>query len=91
MIPLGSERVIVLVRDGCHLCIEALATIEDLCSRLEVSWRSMDVDADAALKSEYSDHVPVTFVDGRLHARWFVDRTELTAALGAAMPGPSRD
>lgn len=81
MVAFGPERVIVLVRDGCHLCAEALLAVEEVCARTGANWRSVDVDSDPALKAEFSDHVPVTFVDGALHSRWFVD----TAALGAVL------
>lgn len=41
----------------------------------------VDVDADAALKGRWGDHVPVTFVDGVLIAYWFLDRDTLVSAL----------
>lgn len=83
MVAFGPERVIVLVRDGCHLCAEALVAVEEVCARMGATWRSVDVDSVPSLKAEFSDHVPVTFVDGSLHSRWFVDPTALGAALNA--------
>lgn len=76
-----GDRVVVLVRDGCHLCDDAVVTIAAVCRERGVSWRSVDVDAEPALKARYTDHVPVTFVDGVQHALWFVDAAKLTAAL----------
>lgn len=76
--------VVVLVRDGCHLCVEALGTIEQVCARAGVSWRSIDVDGDEGLRAAYTDHVPVTFVAGVEHARWFVAQDALTEAVRAA-------
>ncbi|MEA4944922.1 MAG: glutaredoxin family protein [Propionicimonas sp.] len=81
MVLSGPERVVVLVRDGCHLCAEALGVIEGVCARVGATWRSVDIDSDSALRADYTDHVPVTFVDGVLHARWFVDATDLEQAL----------
>ncbi len=81
MVAFGPERVIVLVRDGCHLCAEALAAVEKVCSLTGATWRSVDVDSAPSLKAEFSDHVPVTFVDGALHSRWFVDQEALRTAL----------
>lgn len=84
MIDFGGALVVVLVRDGCHLCVEALRTIEQVCTRAGVSWRSIDVDGDEALRVAYTDHVPVTFVAGVEHGRWFVDHSALAAAVQAA-------
>ena len=36
---------------------------------------------DDALRAEFTDHVPVTFVDGEQFSLWFVDRERLAAAL----------
>ena len=44
-------------------------------------WRIVDVDSDPELSAEYTDHVPVTFVDGVRHAIWFLDADALRAAL----------
>lgn len=77
----SSERVLLLVREGCHLCIDAASVVTEVCADLGIPWRSVDVDTDPELRSAYTDHVPVTFVDGVEHARWFVDAAKLRAAL----------
>ena len=77
-----DARVVLLVRDGCHLCDEAVAHVENVCAGLGVSWRTVDVDSDPALRAEHTDHVPVTIVDGAQHSLWFVDAGRLAAALG---------
>ncbi len=77
----SSERVLLLVREGCHLCIDAASVVTEVCADLGIPWRSVDVDTDPELRSAYTDHVPVTFVDGIEHARWFVDAAKLRAAL----------
>ena len=76
-----AARVVVLVRDGCHLCDEAVAHVENVCAGLGVSWRAVDVDSDPALRAEHTDHVPVTIVDGVRFALWFLDPDALRAAL----------
>ncbi len=73
--------MLVLVRDGCHLCVDAVAIVETVCSELMVRWAVRDLDTDPRLRAAWTDHVPVTFVDGREHARWFVDAALLRAAL----------
>lgn len=77
----SGERVLLLVRDGCHLCVEATSVVSEVCTDLGLPWLSVDVDSDPDLRSAYTDHVPVTFVDGIEHARWFVDPVRLRAAL----------
>lgn len=78
---LSSERVLLLVREGCHLCVDAASVVTEVCADLGVPWRSVDVDSDPEFRAAYTDHVPVTIVDGVEHARWFVDPAKLRAAL----------
>lgn len=80
-LQLPDARVVVLVREGCHLCDDALGIIETVCRDAGASWQAVDVDADPELRARYTDHVPVTFVDGAQHALWFVDAAELAGAL----------
>ena len=79
---LPDTRVVVLTRQGCHLCDDAIAVIETVCRDRAVPWQAVDVDADPALRAQYTDHVPVTFIDGRQHAQWFLDAERFAAALG---------
>lgn len=79
--PHARERVVVLVRAGCHLCDAAVEAVAGVCRDLAVTWRVEDVDADPELRARYGDHVPVTFVDGVRHSYWFVEEARLRAAL----------
>ncbi|QIK73816.1 glutaredoxin family protein [Propioniciclava coleopterorum] len=76
-----GDRVVVLVRQGCHLCDDAVVTIGEVCAQRDIAWSAVDVDTDPELQARYTDHVPVTFVDGEQHSLWFVDRDRLVAAL----------
>ena len=78
---LPDARVVVLVRQGCHLCDDALAIVSTVCAHVGATWTSVDVDSDAQLRDQYTDHVPVTFVDGEQLSLWFVDEARLSAAL----------
>ncbi|MDN5570584.1 MAG: glutaredoxin family protein [Propionibacteriaceae bacterium] len=78
---LNAARVVVVTREGCHLCDEALVAVDTVCQELNISWQAVDVDADPSLRRDYTDHVPVTFVDGVQHALWFVDAGRLRDAL----------
>lgn len=84
---MGSRpRILLLTRDGCHLCEQARTVIESVASAFDVPWRSLDVDSDPRLRSEYGDHVPVTFVDGQLISRWFLEPASLEVALSVEPP-----
>lgn len=78
---LGSARVVVLVREGCHLCEAAVAVVEQVTGETGDTWATVDVDADPALARRWTDEVPVTFVDGRQHDFWRVDPHRLRTAL----------
>jgi len=74
-------RVLVLVRQGCHLCGQALEVVSAVCAETGDSYTTQDIDADPELVRRYTDEVPVTFVDGAQHDFWRVDPTRLRRAL----------
>jgi glutaredoxin len=76
-----EARVVMLTRTSCHLCEAALTVIEQVCAETGSSYATRDVDADPDLRAQYTDQVPVTFVDGRQHDFWTVDAGRLRAAL----------
>lgn len=81
--PASAVRIRVLVRAGCHLCDVAVAVVADVCARTGERFDTLDIDAanDPGLLDRYSDQVPVTLVDGRVHDFWRVDPARLTASL----------
>lgn len=85
----AEARVVVLTRSGCHLCADALAVVAEVCQSAGEQYREVDVDADPELTRHYTDQVPVTFVDGRQHDFWRVDRNRLAAALASPPADPS--
>ena len=79
-------RVTVYTRENCHLCAEAIDTIERVaasCSR-PVEIDTVDVDADPDLRERYGDRVPYVTVDGRPRFKYRVDADELRAVLREA-------
>ncbi len=77
-----GARVVVVTRAGCHLCEQAERVAAEVCRQVGASWLALDVDADPALRARYTDHVPVTFVDGVQVGLWFLEPDALRAALG---------
>jgi hypothetical protein len=76
-------RVVLLSRPGCHLCEDARAVIERVCTETGTGWREDDINADPVLLRLHTDDIPVTFVDGTVHDFWRVDEVRLRAALAS--------
>jgi glutaredoxin len=74
-------RVTLYTKAGCHLCDDARATIEAVCTDLGVDWTEIDITSDDALYQRWWEQIPVTLVDGRQHDFWRVDEARLRAAL----------
>ncbi|HSU34139.1 MAG TPA: glutaredoxin family protein [Propionibacteriaceae bacterium] len=74
-------RVVVLVRQGCHLCDQAMAVVAAVCAETGDDFTTQDIDTDPDLAQQYTDQVPVTFVDGAQHDFWRVDPIRLRRAL----------
>lgn len=74
-------EVTLLTRADCHLCGTALLDVARICDELGVPWSEQDVDADAELRAEYGDRVPVIMVDGVEHGFWKVEEQRLRRAL----------
>ena len=70
-------RVVLITRQGCHLCDEALSLLRELGTEPELA----DVDADEALYALYDWRVPVVLVDGQVAAEGRIDRVRLEKAL----------
>ncbi len=70
-------KVVLVTREGCHLCDEALAALRAL--GVEPELRS--VDADEELFALYDWRVPVVLVDSRVVAEGQIDRETLRKAL----------
>jgi len=76
-----AERVVVLTRQGCHLCDEVIAQVAAVCAETGEAYAVLDIDSDPDLQRRYTEQVPVTFVDGVQHDFWRVDPVRLKAAL----------
>jgi glutaredoxin len=77
-----SARVTLYGKQGCHLCDDARAVIERVCSELGESYDEISILDDPALMDRFGEEIPVTFVDGRQVSFWTIDEARLRAALG---------
>jgi len=76
-----APRITLLSRPGCHLCDEARSIIERVATDLGVSFEERDITLSADDLAQYSEMIPVTFVDGVQHDFWRVSEERLRAAL----------
>lgn len=74
-------RITLVSKPGCHLCEDARDVIVRVAAELGVGWEELSIEDDPALKEQYWEQIPVTFVDGRQHDYWRVDEARLRAAL----------
>jgi predicted thioredoxin/glutaredoxin len=72
-------RLVLVTRQDCHLCDDALALLRCLGHEPELA----DVDADDRLHDLYDWRVPVVLVDGRVVAEGKVEAGALRRTLGA--------
>lgn len=70
-------KVILVTRQGCHLCDQALSALRGIGVEPELR----DVDRDKELFDLYDWRVPVVLADGRLIAEGRIDPEALRDAL----------
>jgi predicted thioredoxin/glutaredoxin len=73
-------HVVLVTRQDCHLCEQALALLRELGTEPELA----DVDADDDLYRLYDWRVPVVLADGIVVAEGKVDRDHLRQALASS-------
>jgi len=78
---MGGHQVIVYSRKGCHLCEIVKESLAKLERRGGFSWEEVDVDADEQLYRQFSDEVPVVFIDGRKAFKYRMDEREFLRKL----------
>jgi hypothetical protein len=67
----------LVTREGCHLCDEMAAVLDDVLPAYGLTWSPRDVDAEPELRSRYTDVVPVLLRDGLPVAKIRLDRRSL--------------
>ena len=71
-------RLVLVTRQGCHLCDQALEHLRSLGHEPELA----DVDADDRLHDLYDWRVPVLLIDGRVAAEGRITHDQLQKAVG---------
>ena len=79
----AAHQVIVYSRKGCHLCEIVKETLAKLERRGSFTWREVDVDSDEHLRRQFTDEVPVVFIDGKKAFKYRMPESDFLRRLEA--------
>lgn len=77
------HEIQLLVREGCHLCQAARATVAEVTGRLGMQFSELDIDQHPQLLARHHEEVPVLLIDGRVRDFWTIDAQRLERLLGS--------
>ncbi|MGP4989884.1 glutaredoxin family protein [Glutamicibacter ardleyensis] len=77
------HEIQLLVRQGCHLCAAARATVKDVTERMNMEFSELDIDEHPELLARHHEEVPVLLIDGQMRDFWTVDGQRLERLLGS--------
>ena len=77
------RQVVVYSRKGCHLCEIVKETLTKLQRRGSFTWSDIDVESDDELRRQFTDEVPVVFIDGRKAFKYHMDEREFLRKLAS--------
>ena len=73
--------VTVYSRHGCHLCEDAVKTLESMREELAFEIEIIYIDGDPELEKLYGNEVPVIHIDGEHHDFYRVDPERFRTSL----------
>jgi glutaredoxin len=73
--------VTVYSRHGCHLCEDAVNTLESMREKLAFEIEIIYIDGDAELEKLYGNEVPVIHINGEHHDFYRVDPERFRTSL----------
>ena len=76
-----SDRVILYVRQDCHLCEAARAVLAEVTEATGVGWVEVDVDESPTAEAVYGELVPAVAVDGVQQGYWRLDARRIRRAV----------
>ena len=79
--PHAIATVTVYSKPDCHLCSDAIATLERLRGELGFELQEHDITADESLLRAYFERIPVIALDGEELFDFFVDEAILRERL----------
>lgn len=83
---MSEKNLILIAKDGCHLCDEARAVLQSVLGELEgqghsFTFHELSILEDQALHDRYWEEIPVLLINNQVHDFWRVDPERLRAAL----------
>lgn len=75
------RSVVVYSRKGCHLCEVVKESLAKLERRGGFTWHEIDVDSNVELQRQFTDEVPVVFIDGRKAFKYHMSEQEFLRKL----------
>ena len=75
------RHLVLYGREGCHLCEDMAAALDEFKASLQFDYVVVDVDSGASLAERYGLLVPVLVRDGREICHYFLDKVALEAGL----------
>jgi Glutaredoxin-like domain (DUF836) len=73
--------VVLYMRDGCHLCEDALVIVERVRGRVPFELEQRDIESDDELFKRYLERIPVVEIDGEEAFELFVDEQQFERRL----------
>lgn len=77
------RQVVVYSRKGCHLCEIVKETLTKLQRRGGFTLSEVDVESSDELRRQFTDEVPVVFIDGRKAFKYRLDEREFLRKLAS--------
>ena len=77
------REVVIYSRKGCHLCEIVKESLLKLQRQGGYIWREIDVDSDEDLRRQFTDEVPVVFIDGRKAFKYRMDERKFLRKLAS--------
>ncbi len=74
-------KITIYSRNGCHLCDDAINTLESMREELNFKIDVIDIDENTELVKLDSDQVPVIHIDGIHHDFYKVDPVRFRSSL----------
>lgn len=78
-----QTTITVYTRDDCHLCEDAIETIQGVVdsTNLDIDVTLIDIDTTNELREGYGERVPYVLVNDRPQFKYHVDENELRRRL----------
>ncbi|HKT70218.1 MAG TPA: glutaredoxin family protein [Terriglobales bacterium] len=76
-----AHEVVLYSRRGCHLCEIVKESLSKLARQAQFSWQEIDVDSEESLRRQFTDEVPVVFINGKKAFKYRMDERDFLRKL----------